>query len=197
MHRLHAGKLPSSQAQYTALLYSSRAFAEPATPQPAAAQLRVRAQYPWDYRPCAYKHVEHVWPPLTPAFRLSLLLLPSFPSITSTFSAPYPFLVSLLPPHPTAHCQPTAEPRQFTNASWCCPFLCTACLDSRVALLCGSRSASKMPSMRCQLCTCLAIHQVPTAPPILPSSSTHFPSHLKPPYTARLWMSPPTRDLAI
>jgi hypothetical protein len=62
MRRLHAGKPPPSQAQYTALLYSSRAFAEPATPglqlplstpacslqySSAAAQLRVRARYQW------------------------------------------------------------------------------------------------------------------------------------------------------
>ncbi|KAJ7798435.1 hypothetical protein B0H14DRAFT_2906638 [Mycena olivaceomarginata] len=102
---------------------------------------------------CNTPHVEHVWPPLGPALRLSLLLLPSFPSVASTFSAPSPFLVSLLPPHPTARCQPTAEPHRFTNVGWC---------YSCAALLCGSGSASKMPSVHCQLC-------VPTAPPILPS----------------------------
>jgi hypothetical protein len=107
-----------------------------------------------------------------------------------TPSTPSLFLVSLLPPRLTARCQPTAQPR---DPSMPAGVVCPRALPVQTRV----RPCSAGPNLpvRCLAPAIgsahgLAIQQAHTSPPILPSSSPLFPSHLNPPCSARLWTSP-------
>ncbi|KAJ7809267.1 hypothetical protein B0H14DRAFT_2867367, partial [Mycena olivaceomarginata] len=180
IHRLHARKPASSQAQYAALLYT-----------PPAPRARYQLRLPTSRLRARRARV----PPSVPPFTYPFRFLPTFPSLASTSSTPSPFLVSLLPPRLTARYQPTAQPHRSINAGWHCLPSRAARADSCTAVLCGSGSASKIPSTRCRLCG-WSRNPPGAHSPSHPAFVLHpLPFSSKPPCAARLWTSPPTRDL--
>ncbi|KAJ7779306.1 hypothetical protein B0H14DRAFT_2962591 [Mycena olivaceomarginata] len=129
--------------------------------------------------------------PLGPSLHLSLSLLPTFPSLASTSSTPSPFLVSTSPS--PASPLVTSPLRTRIDPSMPAGIVCPRALPVQDLVYGRASAGPDLPARS----PARAVGSAHTVPPILPSSSTHFPSHLNPPCAARLWTSPPTRDLAI